>query len=219
MVSGSWATIIGTELATTTQAWSAGDFLNGKLPPSLASTGVVINGKQAFVSYVSYYQINALVPDDATTGPVTVIVTEAFTTSNIFITSKAALAPALFTTDGTHAVTYPAGPAKPGDVVMLFGTGFGATSPAIPTGFLFDTPARVAQAVTATVGGVDARVEVWLTFPGVYQVNLTVPDVPGGDHALEMRMGSSASQTGLLLPISRQAENKLLRPGRGPEDY
>jgi hypothetical protein len=62
IVSGSWATILGTDLASTTRSWNDLDFANGKLPPNLSSTGVVINGRQTFVGYVSPTQVNVLIP-------------------------------------------------------------------------------------------------------------------------------------------------------------
>lgn len=220
IVSGSWATILGTDLATTTRSWDASDFVNGNLPPNLSSTGVVISGKAAFVGYISPTQINVLIPDDPGLGMVTVLVTESFNSSNIVFASKVAVAPALFTftskypvaahnSDGSFAgpVNLLPGakttPAHPGEVIQLFGTGFGPTNPVIPTGVLFSTPAPVAQEVTATVGGVPAKVVGYLIYPGVYQLNLTVPELPDGDVVLSVAMGSISTQAGLMLSIGR----------------
>jgi uncharacterized protein (TIGR03437 family) len=219
IASGGWATILGTDLATTTRPWTDLDFVNGNLPPNLSSTGVVVNGRAAFVGYVSPTQLNVLIADDPGLGMVTVLVTEAFNTSNIVFANKVALAPALFTfndkypvaahnTDGTYAA--PANllmgvastPAHPGEVIQLFGTGFGPTNPPIATGVLFATPAPLAQAMTATVAGVPAKVEGFLIYPGVYQLNLTVPVVSDGDAALAISMGSNSIQTGLVLAIA-----------------
>src|SRR5690242_2127786 len=78
IASGGWATILGTDLATTTRGWTDLDFVNGQLPNSLSSTGVVIGGLPAYVAYISPTQINVLVGDSSTIGNVTVLVTEAF---------------------------------------------------------------------------------------------------------------------------------------------
>jgi uncharacterized protein (TIGR03437 family) len=219
IVSGSWATIVGTDLANTTRGWTASDFVNGALPPSLSDTGVVINGKQAFVSFVSPTQVNVLVPDDASLGNVTILVTTQFISSGVAFANKVAYAPALF----TFTAKYPAAahnadgsycgpanllpgvtttPAYPGEVIQLFGTGFGPTNPLIPTGMLFTKPEPVAQTVTATVGGVPANVAGYLIFPGVYQLNLTVPALPDGDAAVSIMIGGVSSQSGLMLSIA-----------------
>jgi uncharacterized protein (TIGR03437 family) len=218
IVSGSWATILGTDLANGTRSWSASDFLNGALPPNLNSTGATVNGRTTYVGYVSPTQVNVLIPDDPGLGMVTVQITTAFINSNIVFANKVALAPALFTftsqypvaahnSDGSYAgapnllpgVTTT--PAHPGEVIQLFGTGFGPTNPVIPTGMLFTTPAPLAQTVSATLGGVSTNVQGYLIDPGVYQLNLTVPSLPDGDASLSITMGSTSTQTGLMLPI------------------
>ncbi len=66
---GGWASIYGTNLAAGTAVWS-GDF-----PTSLGGTTVTINGRPAYLSFVSPGQINLQAPDDATTGAVSVVVT------------------------------------------------------------------------------------------------------------------------------------------------
>jgi uncharacterized protein (TIGR03437 family) len=211
IVAGSWATILGTDLATTTRAWAASDFLNSALPPNLNYTGATVNGKTAFVGYVSPTQVNILLPDDAALGMVTVQITTEFINSNIVFANKVAAAPALFTVtttypaavhnaDGTYAG--PTSPVHPGEVIQLFGTGFGATNPVIPTGMLFTTPAPLAQSLKATLGGVPANADAYLVGPGVYQINLTVPTLAAGDAALSIAMGSSSTQPGLMLPIA-----------------
>lgn len=218
IVSGSWATILGTDLANTTRSWSASDFVNGNLPPSLSYTGAVVNGKAAFVSYVSPTQVNVLIPDDPSVGTVTVLVTTEFITSNIAFANKLAVSPALFTfttrypvaahnSDGSYCgpanllPNVTTTPAHPGEVIQLFGTGFGPTNPPIPTGMLFTTPAQIAQPVTATVGGVPANVAGYLIYPGVYQLNLTVPTLADGDAPVSISMAGMSSQSSLMLAI------------------
>jgi uncharacterized protein (TIGR03437 family) len=151
---------------------------------------------------------------------VTVLLTTAFTSSNITFANKVALAPALFTftakypvaahnSDGSYAGPLnlldgtATTPAHPGEVIQFFGTGFGPTNPVSPTGILFTTPAPLAQAVTATVGGVPAKVEGYLIYPGVYQINLTVPDFADGDAPISIMMESVSTQAGLMITIAR----------------
>jgi uncharacterized protein (TIGR03437 family) len=212
IASGGWATILSTDLATTMRGWTDLDFVNGVLPPSLSSTGVIIGGRAAYVAYISPTQINLLVADDPTVGNVTVLVTESFNSSNIVFASKMALAPALFSANGKLPVAAhnsdgtlvaPTTPAHACEVVQLFGTGFGPTNPVIPTGMLFTTPAAVTGAISATVGGVIANVQGYLIYPGVYQLNVTVPDVRDGDAPVLIKIGGNSTQVGLLLPVGK----------------
>ena len=80
-------------------------------------------------------------------------------------------------------------PAKPGDIISLFGSGFGKTSPPVPVGTL---PGQVlAPGVTSpTVEDVricfgDVEVEPIFaglsSFVALNQIVVTVPDVPPGD--------------------------------------
>lgn len=93
--SGEWITIFGDHLADATTVW------NGDFPASLGGTSVTINGKAAYLWYVSRGQINLQVPDDPTTGPVPVVVN----TANGTVTSTVTLAPrapAFSMLDATH---------------------------------------------------------------------------------------------------------------------
>src|SRR5262249_36789457 len=77
IVSGSWLSIFGSNLATASRTWRSDEFLADDfslLPLSVDSVTVTIDGKPAPVSYVSPTQINVQAPTDTATGPVTVIV-------------------------------------------------------------------------------------------------------------------------------------------------
>ena len=182
-VAGSWVTIQGTNLSATTRPWGASDFVNGALPIQLDNVSATINGKAAYIYYVSPKQLNILAPDDPATGPIAVQVTNSAGASNTFTADKVALSPALFLftspypaavhADGTYvgppqliagATTTPA---KPNEIIMLYGTGFGATNPIVQTGFAFTNPAPIAGSVTATVGGMPANVQGLTTPDGL----------------------------------------------------
>ena len=68
--SGAWFTVRGVNLAPTTRTWSASDLNGDRLPTSLDGVRVLVNGKPAYVYYISPTQINALAPEDATIGSV-----------------------------------------------------------------------------------------------------------------------------------------------------
>jgi hypothetical protein len=69
IASGTWMTIAGSGLSTTTQSWGAADFsAAGDLPTSLGGVRVIVNGHPGFPAYVSPTQVNFLSPDDPTEG-------------------------------------------------------------------------------------------------------------------------------------------------------
>src|ERR1035438_7873077 len=199
---GSWVTIKGANLAGTTRIWTAADFVGPNLPTQLDGAGVNIDGKPAYVYFISPGQINVLAPVDTASGPVAVQVTYGGAASNVVNAAESTLSPSLFLfdpqgrkyvaavrSDGPYigppnlfGTALPTVPAHPGDVLLLFGTGFGPTNPATPIGTTFGT-ANPAATVTAKFGGVPATVQfAGLVAPGEYQFNILVPNVPAGDN-------------------------------------
>jgi uncharacterized protein (TIGR03437 family) len=218
IVSGSWATVQGSHLAARTRSWTASDFVGGALPIKLDNTSVMVNGKPAFIYFISDTQLNILIPDDAAVGLVSVDVTSDTGTSAPFNATKVALAPALFVftarypaalhADATYvgppnllagAVT---APVKPGETILLFGTGFGATNPSIATGSIFGNAAPLAQKVFVTIGPVTAQVPfAGMVTPGLYQFNVEVPALPDGDAPVSMTIGGASIGSGLFLAV------------------
>jgi len=215
--SGGWATILGTNLSAATATVSP----NGaSLPIGFGGVSVSIDGNPAFIYYISPTQINLIVPDDPTDGGINVQVNSPAGTSNVFIADKEDFAPALFLFNSKYPAAVHADgtllgpanllpsvttqPAKTGEVVLLFGTGFGSSNPAIPAGQLATNDAQPAQPVTATVGGVPAQVQGYLISPGQYQFNLTVPsNLPPGDAAVSLSVVNGTTQSGLMLSIGQ----------------
>ena len=83
---GEWVTIYGANLASQTATW------NGDFPTSLGGTSVQINGRSAYLMYVSPTQINLQAPDDTATGTVSVTVTTARRQRDLFGDSQSVLA-------------------------------------------------------------------------------------------------------------------------------
>jgi uncharacterized protein (TIGR03437 family) len=204
LASGTWMSIFGTNLSTSTYTWQTSDFVNGLLPTSLQGVSVTINGVAAYVAYISPTQINLLAPDDATIGTVQVQVTAARQSSNTLSAPKTLFAPAFFTLGNgayvaaLHADYSPVGapgqPARPGETILLYGTGFGPTTPA--------TPAPLANPVQIKIGGIAATVAfAGLAGPGLYQFNVTVPSLPTGDAAVLATIGGVTTQTGVSVTI------------------
>ena len=90
-------------------------------------------------------------------------------------------------------------PAKPGETIVLYGTGFGATSPALTIGRLADRLAPLTAAVNVTIGGVPATVSfagLVPPFAQLYQLNVQVPPtVAAGDQPVVAQVGGVTSPT------------------------
>jgi uncharacterized protein (TIGR03437 family) len=222
---GSWVMIKGTNLANTNpgRIWRDEEVVNGELPTSLDGVSVTINGKPAFVYYISPTQINVQAPSDTALGPVSVVVANNGASSAPAAAQLQAVAPAFFQYPGTsYAVTsrlpdYAAladpsavpgtAAARPGDLVVLWGTGFGATNPATPAGTAVSGAPAVVTAPTVTVGGVPAEVvSTVLTTgsAGLYQLTVRIPPAaPPGPLAVQAAVGGVRTLAGVLLFIGR----------------
>jgi uncharacterized protein (TIGR03437 family) len=209
----SWMTIQGSNLSATTRIWTTADFSGGNLPTELDGVSVTVNGKPAYVYYISPSQINVLAPDDTATGPVPVQVTTSQGTSNIVTATESGLSSALFVysvqgrnyavavrPDGT--LLGPSTPSKPGDYIVLFGTGFGPTTP-LTAAVSLNPPAPLgAQNNVVLVGGYQCPVQsATLISPGLYQLNvLLMPNyAPTPTKAQDV---SVSVQIGGFMPVS-----------------
>jgi uncharacterized protein (TIGR03437 family) len=220
---GAWISIFGTNLAYTTRGWLSSEILGGKLPTLLDGVSVTIDGKLAAVSYISPAQLNVQVPDDTATGLVPVAVTTPQGTAT-FTTTMQTFSPGLFMYQAAnaryvaaqHGVDYsivgPPGlypgassPAKPGEVIILYTTGFGPTSPPTPSGQVVTSAAPVVNlsAISLTIGGMPAQVQ-WagITIAGVWQLNVQVPPgAPTGDAAIVAQIGGKSTQGGAFVTV------------------
>jgi uncharacterized protein (TIGR03437 family) len=211
---GAWLAIYGQNLAQTTQSWNGSDFSNG-LPTSLAGVSVMIDSKPAAIDYITPTQINVQVPDDAARGPVPVVVTSGGVASAPVVVNMAAFAPSFFTFDGkyiaaTHADNTPisqTSPAKPGEVIVLYGTGFGPTSPPTPAGIIVSTANPLASPSALSIAFNDTPAEVafaGVTGAGLYQFNLAVPaTLANGDALVIATINSVQTQSGAFIPVQQ----------------
>ena len=220
----SWVTILGTNLAPTTDNWS-NSVINGTLPTALDGVSVTMDGKPAYISYISSGQLNVLAPD-LSPGPVTVTVTTPNGAASVS-TATAGLnglyAPAFFLWPGNQPVATrtdfsPAAksgsiaglttvPAKPGDVIILWGTGFGPTNPAEPVGVVVPPGQTYTTTTTpsVTINNVSAMVLSAALTPdaaGLYQVAIQVPStLADGDWSVQASIGGVSSPASVLLTV------------------
>jgi uncharacterized protein (TIGR03437 family) len=223
---GEWVSIYGSNLASGTMAWT------GNFPTSLGGTSVKINGKAAYLSLVSAGQINLQAPDDSVTGSVPVVVTTAkgsatstvtlapFAPSFVLLDTKH-VAGIILKPDGTYNVLGPTGSslgyatvaANVGDVVEVFGVGFGPTTPAVNAGQAFSGAAPTTTPVQLRIGGTVVNPSfAGLSSAGLYQINLTIPAGLGtGDVPLTATVGGAQTQSGVVITLAgAQAIQRVL---------
>lgn len=207
-----WIAIFGTSLAQSTYTWQASDFVNGQLPTELQGVAVTIDGNPAYVEYISPTQINVLAPDDTKTGSVAVVVTANSQQSNSVNATEAQFAPSFFVsgTSGivaaehaNYSVISASSPAAPGETILLFGTGFGPTTPDSPTGQIVSAAAPLANSVSVSIGGVSVTPSfAGLVESGLYQFNVMVPSsLAAGNAAVTASIGGVQTQSGVVLPV------------------
>ena len=194
----SFVAIFGGGLAATTHMWGGTDFVNNALPTALQGVSVSINGEAAYIDYISPVQIDILVPPDIPAGPVQIQVTNNGLASATIAATMSAVAPAFFDFGpvnaagnqyiaATHANGTPGGPPSyvtgvastpftEGEIIILYGTGFGPTNPPVPKGQLITTAAALVATPTVTIGGLPAQVQfAGVSEAGLYQFNVVVP--------------------------------------------
>jgi len=223
--SGEWVSIYGSNLSGT----GAPATWNGDFPLTLGSTSVTVNGKSAYLWYVSPTQINLQAPLDTATGAVPVVVT----TPSGSVTSTVTLAqfaPSFSLLDATHVAgiilrsdgsgafgggTYdivgPTGTslgyktvaAKAGDSVVLFAVGLGPTNPVVPPGATYSGAATTTTTVNLLINSMSvAPAFCGETSAGLYQMNLTIPSGLGtGDVPLQALVGGVQTPTGPVISL------------------
>ena len=204
---GSWIEIYGTNLAADARAWIGADFNGVNAPTSLDGTFVTIGGQRAFVDYISPGQVNVQVPSNVGTGQQPVIVNSAdgasaALTLTVNLEQPGFLAPGSFKVGGTQYVvalfsdgsTYVLPPgavsgvtsrrAKSGDVITLYGIGFGAVTPNIPAGQIVQQSNTLTAPFHLLFGQTEAHLNYDGLAPsavGLYQFNVVVPNVTPSD--------------------------------------
>lgn len=224
---GSWFSVMGENLAAGARSWTNAEIVAGRLPESLDGVRVLVGGRSAFVEYVSPNQINAQAPDSDVEGTIEVqVIRGGFTSTTIQVEQRQA-APALFQylpsphVAARHADFRVLGPAElspdcagqdcatpaaPGEIVLLYGTGFGRTSPGAHAGRIPDncaqSPCRVTGPVRVRFGSTWVDAEAALSGAGLYQVNVPVPYGLNGDVPVVVEVGGKQTQDGVLIRVN-----------------
>jgi uncharacterized protein (TIGR03437 family) len=205
---GSYVEIYGNYLAGTTRGWGSSDFNGIKAPTTLDGVTVTLNGVNAYVNYVSPGQVNIQVPDNIPTGTVQLVVNyggQASTPVSLTVntTEPGLLAPASFKVGSKQYVaaihastngfvsngTIPgiaSAPAKSGETLIFYGTGFGQLASSIPVaGQIASGQTSLSNSFLMLIGNIPATIAYAGLAPGlvgVYQFNVVVPSgVSNGD--------------------------------------
>ena len=199
---------------------SAPEFASGRMPTQLGNVSVEVNGKPAYISFVSPGQLNVLTPLDTATGQVQIQVTVGGDTSAAFPVNLKAVAPAfLLFGGGPHiaavhadgsllgpasmsAPGYSFTPAKPGETVLLFGDSFGLPSSVLTEGSATQLGALPNKPQISIGGGTAAVTFTGVVGPGLYQFNVVVPvDVPDGNNPVTCTYAGASTPAGTMIAV------------------
>ena len=224
--------IFGRDLSLRTREVRAGDLVKGRLPHSLVGVSVSIGGLPAPLFFVSPGQINAQLPSPILPGNWMLRVNRQNLLSNEAMIEVREVSPGLFAwpfsfIEGplraavTHQDFSPVGrgnpegatPAHPGELIVLWATGFGPTAPSVFDGELPNfaawliLPSKVWLNEAAVPGHLVFYAGQAPGLAGLYQVNLILSeDSPIGDVEVVVEVGGVRSQPGMTIPIDPLAE-------------
>jgi len=227
--SNTYVEVYGQNFSTISRLWAGADFSGVNAPTSLDGISVAVNGRPAFIYYVSPNQININTPEDTATGPVAVVVKTPLGTSNTVMLPRARLSPTLqtvpqFLISGKQYVvaltpdfaTYigregmlagvPFKPAKPGETISIYALGCGPTTPPTQAGVIAAQGSSLALPYELRIGGAVAQVSfagvVGATI-GLYQFNVVVPFVAAGDQPIELTVDGVRNLQNLTIVVGQ----------------
>lgn len=225
------ASVFGLDFAVAgrSRAVGSGDLIDGKFPTELACVAVEVAGRRSPVTYVQNDQINFQVPAATPAGPVSVLVILNPGRQNELRADMATVtvnnyAPAFFTFSNKSIAALtsdfkiladpsvvPGGvAAKRGDIVSLFGTGFGLSNPVYQAGEIPGGATPLRDAVTVTIGGTTlAPSDIFYAglapgnISGLQQFNVRIPQSAAtGNVPVTITIGGVTTvTTGAVIPV------------------
>jgi uncharacterized protein (TIGR03437 family) len=224
---GAWASVFGANLSSTNATW------NGDFPTTLGGVSATLDGKPVYLWSVSPGQINFQVPDGTKTGCVPFVLNTpgGAATSQVEVQPAAPsfsmldgryVAAVILTPNGSgsygngsYDIAGPVGrfpyktrPVRPGENVVLYGVGFGPTSPAVPAGKAFSGSAKAQEEIHLVLdSGPSQFFALPVDFagvvaPGLFQINTTIPaNAPAGDAQIGAAIIPDGPYSQLSFPI------------------
>jgi uncharacterized protein (TIGR03437 family) len=215
-----WVEIKGSNLAKAgdSRIWLGSDFVNGQMPTELDGVSVTLNGQPAYVYYISPAQVNILTPPGTISGSAQIQVTNNGAVSATFAVQAQTESPSFFVFNGgpyiaaTHlngsligpATLYPgySTPAQPGETIVIYANGFGATSTPVVSGSSSQS-GSLSPLPVIDIGAIGATVTfAGLVAPGEFQFNVVVPSsLANGDQPVTAMYVGLTTQAGTLLTV------------------
>ena len=212
---GGVMTLFGTGFPTTAATAAAPPFST-----SLAGVTVSVNGVLAPVYSVTSTQISAIVPFAVTGSTATLVVSVNGTKSNTVVVPLAPTSPGIFSFPANgigsaaalhadYSLISSTKPATQGEIISMYLTGLGATTPAVSDGAAAPGKAPfplVNETITIYVGGIAVPAsQVYYaglapTLAGLYQLNFKIPNVPAGNIGVAIQTADGFTDM-VYLPI------------------
>jgi uncharacterized protein (TIGR03437 family) len=220
-----WIEIKGIHLAPASvgangMVWSnAPEFASGRMPTELSNVSVKVNGKPAFVYFISPAQINVLTPLEDAGGTVSIVVTNGAYSSAPYAVNLRQAAPSFLRFGATgyiaaqhpdYSLLGPAAmsvpgyvftPAHPGETVLLYAVGFGLPSTPVVNGSA--TQSGTLALPDIQIGGVPATVAfAGIISPGLVQINMVIPTTAAsGDNLVTASFGGVSIPSAALTVV------------------
>jgi len=208
LAQGDIVALFGSQLSTASPSVTSGI----PLPTNASGVQVLVNGTATPLYYVSASQIDFQLPYEATSGAGTIQVVRNGTAGNLIYTNVTTREPRVYVI--TNAAGQNITSAHQGDVLVIYGVGFGPTTPFVATNtaapsnpaatiagitqgcFGASNPFQKATCATAQFAGLTP------TFVGLYQVNIQIPQgVTGAEVPLYFILPDSSISNTLTLAI------------------
>ena len=207
MAPGEFVSLYGSSLGPATPAIAAG------LQKGLGNTRIYFNGVEAFLTYSSPGQVNAVVPYGIT-GKADVRATFSGLETT-FPLALADAAPGIFTqqygagqawaVNNDYTFNDASHPVARGGWISIWATGQGLVTPAGIDGETVAAPKNLNLPVKLTIGGADAQLipgGAVLIYTGEIQVNAYVPSgIPAGDNEIVLTIGGASSRKGVTISV------------------
>jgi len=198
------------------------EFEAGKLKTTMSGAQITVNGLAVPIFYATPVQLGIQIPTDLPGTSASIRVTVGGQTSAPRDISIDPFAPGIFTASqdgkGSGTITHSDGslvnagnPARPGEVVIIYATGLGQVTPAVPTGALPRGTTTTLTKPTVTIDNLPADVQfsgLAVCCVGLNQINAMVPvNVRmGNDVPMFLSIGGRQSNT-VTIAV---AENPLI---------
>lgn len=206
------ATIYGTNLSYETGV-ASGQPAAGGVPGSLTGVQVFVAGQPAGLYYVSPKQINFLIPPDLRPGLVDLFVARDGVAGPATLIELKEASPGLFESAqgiavATHAdgsVVTKAHPARRGETISVYGTGFGPTTPyqaiSAPAPITDLSSFHLLLNKTGVPASSILKVFVAPATPGLYQATFKLPKSVGANPEIRVAIGAQLSPPNVNLPL------------------